>query len=728
MSNSANPLQPSLPCPDPPAGGHRKLGPLGEYVVLCAVAVAVVGAWIVLDVRMAVLSYLLVPDDVLSEWVGRDFSRFGLLDRIPVLFVAGWILLAALLIGRLALDPLRVRPSLSRGEWNTFSFAVGLNLLSLLTLGIGLAGGMSRWWFVILTAVVLCGTGLRWRSWRQATGVAYPAESTRWTRAALIVGAVFTAFLLLGAMVPPWYFDVREYHLQVPKEWYQQGFISFLPHNIYGNMPLGVEMHSLLGMIVMGGASAWWWGGLVGKTVIAAYAPLTAAASYFFARRFFDRRVASVAAMIVISTPWVAHVSMSGLIDAAAAFYCVTAVHAVILCAQAAGRSADSPSVARGVSIASRTALLAGLLAGAGVACKYPAVVFLVVPLFGWLALRNLPRIDWRAPCAFVLGVAISCGPWLVKNWVMTGNPTYPLLYEWFGGKSRTPEKDAQWRHAHTGAGQSFGDRYSWNQLRYGLALIGWNNDYGNPLLIPLALVGLTVKRQRRLLWGLAAFCAYVILAWWVLTHRLDRFLVPLLPVASVIAGAGAMRFTSRGWRRGIIAATAFAMVSCLCLDVSRYVSDNRFFVALKDLRYDLPHPPDEHYNQIHPAHRLLNSVVPPGYRALVVGEAQVFDIEVPMLYNTCFDDCWFERLMKGKSRDERYAALREHHISHVFVDWHELDRYRSPGNYGYSDYVTRDIVQRELCQEQKLLRVMPECDDPEECQVFEVVGWRDWD
>ena len=42
-------------------------------------------------------------------------------------------------------------------------------------------------------------------------------------------------------MLPPVDFDVREYHLQAPKEFFQPGRISFLPHNVYANMPLGAE-------------------------------------------------------------------------------------------------------------------------------------------------------------------------------------------------------------------------------------------------------------------------------------------------------------------------------------------------------------------------------------------------------------------------------------------------------------------------------------------------------
>jgi hypothetical protein len=106
----------------------------------------------------------------------------------------------------------------------------------------------------------------------------------------------------------------------------------------------------------------------------------------------------------------------------------------------------------------------------------------------------------------------------------------------------------------------------------------------------------------------------------------------------------------------------------------------------------------------------------------LLVGDAQPFDLEMPVLYNTCFDESIFERLLKGRSREQRLAALREHGISHILVDWSEVDRYRSPGNYGFSDYVSRSLVRDELVEEQRLLRRVELGVHPEWWEVFEVV------
>ena len=85
--------------------------------------------------------------------------------------------------------------------------------------------------------------------------------------------APFVVVMILASMLPTIDFDVLEYHLQGPKEYFQAGRIAFLPHNVYTNMPFDVEMLHLLGMEVIGD---WWWGGLVGQLLVALFGPAAA--------------------------------------------------------------------------------------------------------------------------------------------------------------------------------------------------------------------------------------------------------------------------------------------------------------------------------------------------------------------------------------------------------------------------------------------------------------------
>src|SRR6185369_1769476 len=114
----------------------------------------------------------------------------------------------------------------------------------------------------------------------------------------LVAAVPFALMIVLGGMLPPFAYDVREYHLQAPKEWFQNGRIDFLPHNIYANMPLGSELTSLWAMALVGGKDGWWWGALAGKTVMACYSLIAAAGIVAFGRRLHSVAAGVIAAVL----------------------------------------------------------------------------------------------------------------------------------------------------------------------------------------------------------------------------------------------------------------------------------------------------------------------------------------------------------------------------------------------------------------------------------------------
>lgn len=690
--------------------------------------------------RRQIWAFLVVPEDLIPLWYGMDMSRIGVLGRLPVLAIALFVHVWSVLLGALALRPLRLREQLTALERYLFYAGAGLNLLATLTLLLGLAGQLRhRGLFGGLATVTALGfIALRIRE-KKAGSQATQDLSEETPRSALrdealpsavrpiakrrdwlwcVVAAPFALSILLGSLLPSWQFDVREYHLQVPKEWFLAGRVTFLPHNIYGNMPLAAEMPSIVCMLFTPGSDAWWYGALSGKVLLGSYAYLGALGLYAAGRRFVSLQAGAAAAVLYLSLPWIAHVSMAGLIEGAVAFYALLAAYALAL--------ARIPQQSEG-SGALRWILLSGISAGSAAACKYPAVVFVVLPLlFGVAYLRwSIPRR--KVVVAFLMGAAATAGPWYLKNLALTGNPTYPLLYSVFDGASWTQAKDTQWSRAHGVPHDAAGHSYRLSQLLDSAALLLWRSDFLSPLAWPLAAIGAWRLRRRRLVQACLLGLVFWFFAWWALTHRLDRFFVPAFVFVCGLAGIGWAEPSSRGWRIGLGALMLGGLVFCWLVLNSRYLGDNRYFVSYAQLRDDAPHPAEPEYHRSHLAIRYLNERVQPGYRALLVGEAKAFDLNVPVLYNTCFDDCQLETLLAGRSRDERLAALRAARVSHVFVFWYELDRHRDTEGYGYSDFPTRELVRQELVQEQGLLRKVELDLEPENGELFEVVGWESW-
>ncbi|MFW6124947.1 MAG: ArnT family glycosyltransferase, partial [Pirellulales bacterium] len=568
--------------------------------------------------------------------------RIGwLADRSGVLATAALLVAAALGYGSLVLRGLAAGVSFSPTERAFYTYALGTAALSLATLLAGLAGLLFRGGalvFLVAGPVAAAALAIRtsWARARTATnssrhsgsappgatrsvgvpsaaGGAWPAgpgsrsqgtagqaasgtqqgqtdqdtgagqrDHRRRRIAWLLVAVPFVLLMLAGAMLPPLNFDVKEYHLQAPKEFFLQGRISFLPHNVYANMPAGTEMLSLLAMVAAGD---WWSGALAGKVVLCTLVVMTGAGLLAAGRRLFGAKAGVFAAVIFLTTPWSYRLATTAFVEGGFAFFLLGAFYAALRAMEAGaqreaapagadshaemrggaplGKPAPAPGDKAGGAMASqrgaastRLTLLAGLLAGAAAACKYPGVLYGVLPVLGLAAWTAFGRFAGRSSAAnqgrgwavrplvaAALGVAVTLGPWLAKNAVLAGNPTYPLLYGVFGGQSWTAEKNAKWLRVHLP--HSFAARDLGEKLLNVVA----RSDWQSPLVFGLAPFALAIAGLRRRALLPAGFVVFVIAVWWLATHRIDRFWVPVLPVAALVAGAGATWSSTLPWR-----------------------------------------------------------------------------------------------------------------------------------------------------------------------------------
>jgi hypothetical protein len=667
----------------------------------------------------AVQGIVLLPDEVAKQWLG-DPAQFALGDRLRVLVPAVAFFAVCGLVGFAALEVIGALGGLAPLEQIFFSASTGCGLVALYTLLVGLAGGL-HWRATFLTPLLgaiawgllrLRQTGL-WRVARSPdsgnAGRDDDARSWLWWAVPFVVA------IAIGGALTPVEFDVREYHLQVPKEFYQSGRITFLPHNVYGNMPLGSEMLPLAAMVAVGD---WWFGALVGKAMIALAAPLAALGLLAAGRRFVSTRAGVIAALVYISTPWIARVSTLGLVEGFSSLYLWGTVYAVLIW----WRDEHGTNSSR--------LLLAGFLAGSAAACKYPNVLYVLIPAFLVVVVRarrqadsaagssavsdseRPPSFGWLRPvAAFVLAASVACGPWFVKNWVLTGNPIYPLAYGIFDGSTRDAELHAQWQRAHRPPG--FGPV----PLLESAANVSWRSAWINPLVLPLAILGVATSCYRRLSVGLTAYALFVLTIWWLFTHRIDRFWIPVMPVLALLAGLAVSPGAIVPWRWPIKAVIAGCLALNLILILGGGAGDIAYFVSVERLLKDP--------TRVHVGHQFLNENLTEDDVLLTVADAEVFDLRMPVLYNTVFDRDRFESLMADRTTDERRQALADLGVKYVAVAWTEVERYRSPGNYGFTDYIQPALFE-ELVQTGVLapaLALVDEQQRPLRYQIFPVPG-----
>jgi len=696
-------------------GGHFLAQPFEPKLAIDRIDVLADSGWLLMD------NIWPLPDEHAANSGWRYFPQ-----RFDLLVVAGTMLLAAWSAGQLLLRALRIEPA-ANAERVVYAFGLGLSAWTLATLGLGLAGALWRWLFVVLMLAVISGElAARNRQQRIVSG-GKKQRPVKLAERRFLVGprlpiavclavAPFLLAMLLGSMLPTTDFDVKEYHLQGPKEWWQQGRIAFLPHNVYTSFPFLTEMLSLWGMVLRGD---WYRGALIGQVVLMAFAPLTAVAVFAIARRV-STTAGWLAVGVFLTIPWIYRISIIAYTEGGLTFF----VAATTLACVERSRSSAGASLGR-------QTLLCGLLAGSAIACKYPGLVSVTIPLglvvvgcAAWSGGSFDFKAAVRTAAIFSLGVAVTFGPWALKNLVETGNPVYPLAYSIFGGRDWTPELNEKWKKAH-------GAKVNWSEPA-GIPLDLWlqaediavKTPLQSPLvfgLAPLALLVFLPRRRRtdeaetegsvratrRLTAALIVYCGWLFLTWWGLTHRIDRFWLPMLPIVCALAGIGGgwlveeidrlfaagRRYAALGCGLGFagvaILATAYnlAVTTSAKAGLNTYLMDD---VAVRRLA-----------TQQTPSIALLQARLPEGARVLLVGEAAVFDAQFDLRYNTVFD---FELLQDGatddplsldkedialKSREEILKALRAQGITHVFVNWLEILRYREYGSYTYTDFVS---------------------------------------
>lgn len=298
---------------------------------------------------------------------------------------------------------------------------VGVAILTLFLTILGAAGLYTKAILQVLwLAVSLAGLARLWRSLPNAA--AARTETETGNGLALFVpriGLVVVLALCLGTvMTPETRHDPYDYHLSVPTIYLAGGGIAEIPWHVFSYMPKNTEM--LYGMALAAGndsnAKLFHFGfGLLCLLALADIAMLAGGALFPW-----------MAAFLTATLPLFGFIATSAYIDLALAFWELLA----LLCLLAAVETG-----ARGRS-AGRWLVLSAFFAGFALGTKYVSwlVFFPPYALFaGWALYRLAPGRRWLWIAAMAAACAVPVAPWLIFNWIWTGNPVYPLLPSIFG-------------------------------------------------------------------------------------------------------------------------------------------------------------------------------------------------------------------------------------------------------------------------------------------------------
>ncbi len=524
---------------------------------------------------------------------------------------AGWciaVLATAFAAGSVLIDRLVSERTLLTG---LFSLGVGLWLMATGILIIGVFSVAKTVWIFILAG-----------AWLLPAPRAYFYNLHRpqingW----LMLVAVAAILCLAGALTPPFEYDELEYHLGAPSEYIKAGQIIFLPHNFYSNLPQLTEMLYLLALVMRSGIAA--------KLLHFSFGLLSAAAIFAVVGKLWSRRVGVLAAALFYCVPFVQDLSQTARVDLATTFFATLAFGGVLLACEG-----------------DHWIRLAGLMAGSAIATKWPAiaVVFLPAAIF-LLTSRRSVIVFWFLSLVCVL-------PWFCKNWLLAGNPIYPL---WSLSEHWNATQAAVFAQKHYA-------RFDWTGWRE-LFERAWHYSFAEngaaPVLLITVPLCLLVRGNRWLRQVVGLFLlAYI--GWWALTFRPWRFLFPTLPLAAML-GAYALESAGRWCRRVVLMVLVVGLTRMALVTLALEQIPGNVFAPVV----------------------WMNENLPATAKILYVGEARIALSRHAVVWATAFD---------------QFPADATNGLTHVYWNSSELNRLHD--HYGYPRGLDLPMVQAHLGRE----------------------------
>lgn len=657
-----------------------------------------------------------------------------------------WIRLVGALIGVMyALSAIGIGTALSRmvrrtgqaeSGWGLgLAAALGFSILLAVSHAMGVLGLLSvdRWWIALL----VLAPGVVLFALHVAKGSKRTVDHGRpWASDWLFAGALGASRIVLcmAALVSPGWlwpsefgaFDSLSYHLQLPKEWLATGRLWPVTNNVYAILPGTMEaayMHVMSACGVIGGVpgslsrfeGATMEAGGVAAQAVHAICAIAAALSVGELASAMARRVgvsesrqdqAGLAAQVLfLATPWVIVVGS------------ISYNEMPMLLMFAGGLLVAACDTVRPWL----RGLIVGWLVGSACMVKPTALLFVGVPC-GIALLAWIPRRGWAS--AIVCGAAaglLALIPYLVRNWMASGNPVFPYLHDVFGNGHWTAEQFTRFAGGHHFTG-------SWLD-RLGLMVLPDMNDPAGArhrgLLHPqyawlfpltaIAIAGLVARKDlRRALWVLPVILLVQLVLWLAATHIQARFLLPLMVPACVAVGVvtcGAVWKRERVERVGavVIAAAAvwgavysiihmrealpaspssvmanggdsFHGLSLRSIDWTKETRDDRV-KALRDLG------PTAFVNQLWGEGALGSGKV------YLLGDSTPFYFAAPVLYHTTWDTSPIGAAIRDFPAQPRWwtRGLRDRGVTSVLINFSEVERLRRSG--WYDPAVTPEVL-----------------------------------
>lgn len=545
------------------------------------------------------------------------------------------------------------------GERMAAQAALGLGALGLAMLGLGLVRGYYALEIIIALVVM---TLVLWREMRAWLADAAHTSRALWQAgwlnrlaALFTIGVLLTA--LLRALAPPLMWDALVYHLTLPKLYAQTHHLRLDMDFMFSGMPQLTEMLYTAAYVLRGPMAAQTLGWLFGAVLAVGLAAHT--------QTIVSARYGALAPALLLASFTIA-LSLSWA-------YAETLFMLLGLALLIALRQWR-------LSGERKWFILSGALAGLALGCKYTAGI---LALGGAAVISLQPSAVRRQRARWVLEFGIWSllffAPWLLKNFLFTGNPIFPLAVS-------TPAFDSLRQAFYSRIGLAERNPL-WAALIFARGIfmgVQGGNNYDatlTPLLLVLPLGLLfgwrrldeTLRAELRPILffvgaAYAGWVAFTFVSPLALQARLFFGLFPALVILGVGGLAAIAALDAPALRPSVIVSAALALV--IALSAFEYGADS---VRVNPLSYLLGQRSAQKFREDNLGWYAVAldkiNALPAGARVVFVWETRSLECAAPerCAPDTVIDRWWYLRRTVGYA-DSILAHWRGQGFTHVLI------------------------------------------------------------
>lgn len=501
-------------------------------------------------------------------------------------------------------------------ERSVIGASLGLGILSTLIFALAAAGGLRSWAVALVLAALAAASFSELRSMAEALAAGRRGAGAGATP--ILPGCVGIALGLAfwTAWVPPHQYDALVYHLPLPAAYLRSGGLTVVPHLIYSHFPQNAEMLFALGLLT--GSD------LLPQLFSWLATALSVAWLYSESKGRMPKGAAWLACLVAATHSSVMLLAATAYVEAFVMLWITAALFCWL-------RGSEAPENGR----KDAWMALAGVFAGLAIGTKYTAGVcaaFLALFSFArWLRAKCSAR-EWLV---FGVAAALAGSPWLVKNWIVLGNPVFPFLFK------ALPHRGVPWGTENASRYFNFLTEYGHAKGRFladillvhyraafGAVNLGGGMDVIGTLgwaaifaLVPAAVWACWKER------GLRWLGLYALLHWaaWFSSVVVLRYLTALVPVVAFLGAAGFWRLREASGRavRGALGLGLGLLLAC---NAALFLSVHTMVTSWKPLLGLESH--DEFLSRMldyYPCARWAGEHLPEEGRVLLVGEQRSF-------------------------------------------------------------------------------------------------------